>query len=669
MTAFDDIKSCVAANKSFVLQGGAGSGKTETLKQTLEFISKNERKKIICITHTNLAADEIKSRVEGDHVISTIHSFLNHFTKDYKRNLHKIIHHLFVIAAIERQGLEEYGGDESLQNKKEHEKYKKAYNKYASSLFLVKNEHMPKVEGKREYDKNPEEYNDLLNQKIHALNEEIIQIISERNPSKIEYNETQFNNFSELSYGHDGLLELSYLLFERYPLIRKILQDKFDFVFIDEYQDANEKIIDIFLRYFLNPEENLVGLFGDSMQAIYEDGIGDVKKYVEDGTLIKINKEDNYRCSEQVKDFINKLRNDDLTQDIAFKKKEDGTYETLADRQGSVSLYYCVYGEKPHARSAEDDKNSYAEKLNGLITKAAEGEDNYVQLKLTNKSIASDVGFEALYLIFSNRYLEAQEYMGRHLRQLQFAELFELCNAYNPPEGNLPNYNYVISQLKHRGFSIKRVSDKQDAKDKFDMILNSNLGAIEALNKAFNLNLIKKSDGYISYLERREGFLESTNANEPYLNFKQLYLNGKNTLTRIKGDLPDLEEEDFKELERDVKKEEFYEGLFSENLKFQEIINYYRYLNEDTQYITMHKTKGGEKENIIVVLDEYYWRDYDFKSVFSDDGDLDKRIKNQKLVYVACSRAKKNLKCIRIVSDENEEAEMKKYFDNTVKVQ
>lgn len=662
MTALDKIKNCIGENKSFVLQGGAGSGKTETLKQALEFISKNKEKKIACITHTNLAADEIKSRVEGDHAISTIHSFLNFFIKDYKKNLHTIIHHLFIIPVIERQGLEAYGGDEALQNKKEHEKYKKAYNKYASNLFIVKNERIPKVEGKRQYDSNPEEFNGLLNQKIHSLNEQIIQTISKKDPSKIEYNETQFNNFSDLSYGHDGLLEISHLLFERYPLIKKILQDKFDAVFIDEYQDTNERIIGIFLSYFLKPEKNLIGLFGDSMQAIYEDGIGNVESYIEDGTLVKINKEDNFRCSEQVVNLINKLRNDDLIQNVALKKEQ-----TIEERQGNVTLYYTVYGEKPHAHSSEEDRNAYAEKLSTLISKATEGENSYVQLKLTNKSIASDVGFETLYSIFSYR-LDTQEYMARHLRQLQFAELFELCNAYDPPEGNIPNYNFVISQLKNRGFSIKRISDKQDIKDKFDTILNSDIGALAILNKSFELGLIKKSDGHLAYLERRDSFLESINGNESYLKFKELYLNGKNTLNRIKGDLPSLEEEDFRELEKDVKKEAFYERLFSDDLKFQEIIHYYRYLDENTQYLTMHKTKGGEKENILVVLEEYFWRAYDFKTVFANDSDLEKKNKNQKLVYVACSRAKTNLKCVRIVSNEDEENEITQYFENCVKV-
>lgn len=60
----DEIKKCIKDDDNFVLQGGAGSGKTEILKQTLEYLSLTyPHKKIACITHTNLAVDEIKSRV------------------------------------------------------------------------------------------------------------------------------------------------------------------------------------------------------------------------------------------------------------------------------------------------------------------------------------------------------------------------------------------------------------------------------------------------------------------------------------------------------------------------------------------------------------------------------------------------------------------------------
>ena len=254
--------------------------------------------------------------------------------------------------------------------------------------------------------------------------------------------------------------------------------------------------------------------------------------------------------------------------------------------------------------------------------------------------------------------------MDRHLTILQFTDLFELCEAYKPLRGS-PNYNLVLTMLKEQGFSIKSISDKKDIKEKLDRIIDSDKSALDALNEAFKFNLLKKSEQHSGYLDRRNSFLTDLSANVDYENFKKLYFNGKNTLHKIKGDLSDLDQYDFEELERDVKKEIFYKGLFSDGLKFQEIINYFHYKNEDTEYITMHKTKGSGIDNVLVVLDEYFWSSYNFKSVFADK---EENLESQKLLYVACSRAKSNLKCVRLVSSEDEKNDLKLFFENAIEV-
>jgi DNA helicase-2/ATP-dependent DNA helicase PcrA len=669
MTALDEIKASIGDNKSFVLQGGAGSGKTEALKQTLEFISDNyPEKKIACITYTNLAADEIKSRVGVHYTVSTIHSFLNGLIKDYKKNMHQVIHALFQINLMERQKLEYYDGDEKVQKTKEHEKYKKIYNKYVSSLFTVKNERAEKVEGKKVYDQDPQGFNAALNGKIDVLNAEILKQIQEKDYNLIQYNETMFNNFHDLTFGHDGLLDIASLLFEKYSLLGKILQDKFDCIFIDEYQDANDKNIDILLNKLPAKDKTLIGLFGDSMQAIYEDGIGDVEEYVIRGGLRRIDKKDNYRCSEQVKDFINKLRNDGLMQEVAFKKKKDGAKETIDERQGSVVLYYSFYKDKPNAYSSQEKKDEYIKAIDALILEAIKGQDNFRQLKLTNKSIAYDAGFGKLYGIFSDRYVEPVEYMDRHFTRLQFTDLIELCMAYKPLTGS-PNYNLVLSKLKKQGLSIKSISDKKDVKEKFDKIINSDKGAFQTLKDAFNFGLLNKAERHSEYLEQRDRFFDELRTNANFKNFKTLYLDGKNTFNRIKNDLPGLEQEDFNEFQRDIKRETFYNDLFSGDLKFKEIVNYFHYQNEDTPYITMHKTKGSGIENVLVVLDEYFWSKYDFKTVFSNDHNLEKKKISEQLFYVACSRAKTNLRCVRLVSTEEEEKTITQFFEHSIKVQ
>jgi DNA helicase-2/ATP-dependent DNA helicase PcrA len=206
ITPREEIEKRIRDKQNFVLQGGAGSGKTETLKQTLEFISKKyPNKKAACITHTNLAVDEIASRVGKDYTISTIHSFLNDLIKDFKINIHQVIFEIFKLNKVERKELSYYENDDKLQKKQEHENYKKLYEKYGKKLYKIKNENIDKVVGKRDYDKNPVDYNDNLNTQIEALNIEIEGIIKSADYNKIEYNETKFDNFLNPNFDITGM--------------------------------------------------------------------------------------------------------------------------------------------------------------------------------------------------------------------------------------------------------------------------------------------------------------------------------------------------------------------------------------------------------------------------------------------------------------------------------
>lgn len=664
ITPLDKIKECIEAKTNFVLQGGAGSGKTETLKQVLEFISTTyPDKKIACITHTNLAVDEIKSRVGNQYTICTIHSFLNSLIKNYKKNIHQVIFEIFKLDKMERLPLTHYDS-EAEQKKNEHEKYKKVYEKYSTRLFALKKERVNKVEGKREYDKTPENFNISLNPKIDALNSEIFQEIKLRDFNIIKYNETRFDSFEELSFGHDSLLKISFLLFEKYKILGRIIKDKFDFVFIDEYQDTNAKIIEVFLNKVPSDGKITIGLFGDSMQAIYEDGVGDVEEYVKNKKLSKIIKEDNYRCSEQVVNFINQIRNDGLKQTIAFKTK-GASVENISDRQGAVKLYYAIYNEKPNTFSERSIKEKYLSALNTLINKAQIELANSKSLMLTNKSISSEVGFKNLYDVYSARFSEVHEKIEKDLIRLQLFDLATLCNAYT---STVRNNNFILTELKKSGFPFKSIEDKTKIKDFFNLILNSDKSAINIIAMSFENKILKKADSYSDYIIRKDIFLKDLNGSAGFQNFKTYYNAGQNTFSKISVTLTEISEEEFKEYERLVKKETFYSDLFSEKIKFNEILKYFKYINEETEYITMHKTKGSGIDNVLVVMDEYFWSKYSFKTIFdSAETDIDKRLVNQKLFYVACSRAKTNLSCVRLITSD-EEANIKGFFKNSIQI-
>jgi DNA helicase-2/ATP-dependent DNA helicase PcrA len=664
INSIDRVKQCLKEKKNFVLQGGAGSGKTEALKEILEYLSKDHpNKKIVCITHTNLAVDEIKSRVGEQCAISTIHSFLHDVIKDYKINIKSVISELFIMPLMQKELFTE-GMDDKEYKKNEHKKYKKLYEKYVDTAYSINKKKSEKCVGKRDYDKSPEVYNEMLNKMILELNIDIIDTLNKSDYFNIEYNNTKFDSFRDVSYGHDGLLILAGLLMKKYPLLNKIISDKYDYIFIDEYQDTNPDVIECLIEITKVFSKLTLGLFGDTMQAIYPDGVGEVSEYIKNGVFEFIPKPDNYRCSVEVLDFINTLRLDEIKQEAAFKRKEDGTLENIDDRHGSVEILYSLYENKPNSFSSIAEKEKYLLQVDNVINSAMKKYKNVKVLLLTNKAIAQKVGFSNLYKIFDERYSEVNDRMEEYLNRIQVLDLCEMCYWFE-----VKNYNEIIRFIKNQGFLIRNVDDKVRLVEYINIIRNGNLSLNEALKFAFDNSLLKSSESFIHCVQRNKQFLSIIKQDEEYCKFKEIYEKGENTFTKQSKIQENLTEEEFKSLERQYKKERFIHAIDSDEAKFEDAFNYFKYINEESNYITMHKTKGSSIENVIVVMEEYFWNsEYNFDLLFK--GNLEKQemqYKSQKLIYVACSRAKNNLICLKLLDPQDKEQFLIK-FPNAVEI-
>ena len=657
LAPIEQAKRCLDEKNSFVMQGGAGSGKTETLKDLLRYMSaEHPLAKIVCITHTNSAADEIRSRINNSYSVSTIHSFLYNIIKDYKKNIKSVISELFVLKTVVAEPLCD-GETENDHKKSEHEKYKKAYEKFANRIYSLDRAISDKVLGKRDYDKDPALYNLQINEKIAALNAKIIQIIQESDHTKISYNETKFNNFSDLSYGHDGLLAIAHLLFERFPVLYKIISDKYDYIFIDEYQDTRAELVDDLLSVSSDCDTTIC-LFGDTMQSIYSDGIGNVDKYTESDRLIVIPKSDNYRCSFEVIDIINKLRLDDIVQEVTLAKKKSGDNELESDRHGSVRVLYASIDKKPTSFDPPEEKDSYQQKVDKLITFAESLLPDAKILLLTNKAIAKKEGFPGLYKIFDDRYVDVGDHIDDYLKKSQIIDLCELCYNFESKV-----YNPIIKAIKRSGYAINNVQDKIDLKQIFSDLSYKNLSLVSVLELAFSKNIMKESESSTHIKENNERFLLSLKEDELYQKFKGHFLSGKDTYNRMVDSFTLSSQEEFDTYKSKLKKETFINRLTSVDTMFVEAVNYYKYINEQSKHITMHKTKGSSIDSVIVVLDEYFWTsEYDFKSIYLDLSIRNKKRDNsQKLIYVSCSRARKNLLCIKLVTPEEEVDFCKKF--------
>ena len=90
------------------------------------------------------------------------------------------------------------------------------------------------------------------------------------------------------------------------------------------------------------------------------------------------------------------------------------------------------------------------------------------------------------------------------------------------------------------------------------------------------------------------------------------------------------------------------------SITYAEFLNLYNYLEGYTPFSTQHKIKGLEYKNVLVILDNGGWSNYNFNYLFDKDivSTLSKSQQNsfsnillrtKKLFYVCCTRAKDNL--------------------------
>ncbi|TCS57631.1 DNA helicase-2/ATP-dependent DNA helicase PcrA [Primorskyibacter sedentarius] len=679
----DRISELVSGSENFVLQGGAGSGKTESLKRVVQqVLSVNPSLRIACITHTNKAADEISDRVADNIKVSTIHSFLGETISPFKKNIQQVFPKLFELPEFVALGDDHYNGDEKVRKKEEHDRFKKAHGRIESRRRTVLGEDTAKVTGKREYDKEPDTYIEELNGLIGEVNEAIRDKLAARQPNEFFYNDTAYDNFNDPSYGHDGLIALACHIFESFPTLGRIVSDRYDCIFIDEYQDTSADVVRVLLRCLPGDAKTSIGLFGDSEQAIYSDGIGSAQPHIDAKELILVEKEDNYRCSPQVIDFSNKFRTDGLKQGVALKSLDDGTLEPLESRQGSVKLVYALAPEEidtgDKAANQKENAALFRNALDALVEKAASVYPGYVQLKLTNKSIANDVGFGRLYQFFDDRYSEPRDRMRKTLDRLQFGELIDLLALYRSVPGDRRSYNRLIAKLRKRGYSITSVADKARLDKMLYSAGSKDRAAYEAIEHAAECGLIRVSDSHKAFVDRRNELLAKLADDPIFAEFEELHRSGHRTklqmskevaATNMKHISVEVLEQEYDDRLNDLKQKNFLNSLFSAELPLREIMSFYEYEDGEGEFSTMHKTKGTGIENVLLVIDEYGWTsEYDFASCFMKCTPETKReIASKKLIYVACSRTKKNLVCVRLMKSQDEADQFASFFPDTIK--
>ena len=661
----DQIGQCIDDGFSWIFNAGAGSGKTYALVQSLKMLLDKKGpqfyihgQKVLCITYTNAAADEIKERLGNTPLVlvSTIHERMWEIIGPYKDQLIKLHRTKLREAIIEKkEQLQEQSWAQAYRNLSEQQKnelLEKINSEHVRDVFFqVCNSKAQTV--RAAFPEIAEEFPGLMKNignftkiirclcSINSLAKALDKTKRKTCP-KVKYDpRLNTDRLSKMLISHDTLLEYSYLLISRNERLKQIICDKYPAVFVDEFQDTNPMVVktisSIHHHALKIGHSFLVGYYGDIRQNIYDRGVG-AKIFQLHKGLTPIQKEFNRRSSPKIIGVANLIRNDGLIQQSIYEKFP--TSEVLCE--------VCP-------ATARD------EIVEKLCDRWKISIDNPLHcFELTNELVAKKSGFEDIYDFFKNcRYYKRgrnYELLRDHLLAQDETKLGDVQKLLF----RLLDFKKKVQNDKTSINNLLQISrGHPDTKSKFNII---NIRAL--VDKLHSLS----GETLASYLEKLFEFyqlgddlydecIRYTIAEEidSLVSLKQymlecLFVNADDAV------LTDLELQD-----SSTSIDNFL------NIKMDIFECWYDFINRtdkksDIIYHTFHSTKGLEFDNVLILLTKKFGRDKEYFSsllkTFPEK--IDAKYDSteigaaRNLFYVAVTRATKKL-CVAYLADEQEQ--------------
>ena len=293
---------------------GPGAGKTyflvnniKRIVETDDAIVKGQCRKVLCITYTNAAADEVVRRLGGlakSVEVSTIHAFIfEHIIKPFQRDLKKIMQNDFQIdiscSGVISSQVEGFG---VLHGIEKDEVYR----------FIAKETGNPSLAC--EYGKKSLGSVEVDNSLFLEDGQKKLRADSTILPSHVvPIKRFVWNVARRLT--HDEVLYFGYRILQENPLVPYSLRVKFPFVFVDEFQDTNP--LQTLIIELIGAQNTHVYVVGDEAQSIY--GFQGAKPSDFRGFEIKGQEclqyciQDNRRSTGNIVNFCNFIRQSDST--------------------------------------------------------------------------------------------------------------------------------------------------------------------------------------------------------------------------------------------------------------------------------------------------------------------------------------------------------------------
>ena len=263
-------------SKLQLINAPAGSGKSTEIKHLVrEWSVERPLDRLLCVTYTNRAADELKASISSPYVeVSTIHSFLSRFAQSLFPAPEIIAYYFEIYGDAIKARIENADGNTTI------EESNARYREQLGSPLTF----------------------ELVRESVKSL----------------YYNEQPFNTLYRGGLSHDNLLSFVASCAKRYPSIYRRVSAKYRRVIIDEYQDTDVNVLEFFLNSLDDSDADL-HLYGDRMQQIYKT---DPERFQALIQAFDVPQREviNYRSTKAIVSVLNIIYNDESLQQIADSK-------------------------------------------------------------------------------------------------------------------------------------------------------------------------------------------------------------------------------------------------------------------------------------------------------------------------------------------------------------
>ena len=582
-------EAVVNTDGPMLILAGAGSGKTKVLTTKVAYLIEEKNidpNNILAITFTNKAAKEMKERIfklEGNSAfyiqISTFHSFGLKILKEncellgYEKN--------FTIL----------DSDDSLSIIK----------KIMKELNIDANKYNPKaIKNVISNNKNeiidPEKYSLYVNTDFDEIALEVYR----------KYEKSlKINNAVDF----DDLLILPLKLFNNNPGVLQKYQEKYKYVFIDEYQDTNEP--QYILSKMISAKYKNITVVGDADQAIFTwrganyKNILNFEKDYKDAKVVLL--EENYRSTKTILNAANNV----IKNNKVRKEKNLWTQ----NEEGSKITYYKAFDEK-------DESNYVVNEIKKLIEKGVNPKDICVLYRANAQSRT----VEEAFLTSNISYNIVGSYAFYNRKEIKDLIAYLKLIYNNKDDVSLLR---VINYPK-RGIGNKAIENLAIKSNVLDKSLYEVIDSGKELEFKNMIEEIKKEESHLTLTELIDMVLDKSGM--------------KKSLEDEKSIEADIRLENLEEFKSIAKAMEINEGIVSleellDKLALVSDVSEQKNDNEDkVTLMTMHAVKGLEYDYVFVIGVE--------EGLFPHSNSLesnDELEEERRLCYVAITRAKKKL--------------------------